>query len=145
MTKFTFVGMPELKAALKALPEKLSAEAGEEIREVAMDAADSIRAAYSRHRVTGNLANGVRVKRKGTATGIPGWQVASTAPHASIFEKGTEARHYITQKNGVKKLVGRMPAAKSFGPIIARYRRFMWDHLITLVTKHGLLVRGDAA
>jgi hypothetical protein len=82
-------------------------------------------------------------KKRGTQYG-PAYQVASTAPHATIFEKGTQVRSYVTKKNGVKKLVGAMPAAKIFGPVMERHRRFMWDGLYTLLRKHGLIVSGAA-
>lgn len=144
MTKFTFIGLEELKAALKSLPTDLRDEANEEIRDIAMTAGDAVRAAYSRHRVTGNLVKGVKVRKVSTGQYGVAYKVESTAPHATIFERGTEARHYITE-NGVKHLTGRMPAFNIFGPIMGRHRRFLFDRLGTLLTKHGLLVRGDVA
>lgn len=144
MTKFTFVGLAEFKVALKSLPDTLATEAGDIIREEAEGAGQAVRSAYNRHRVTGSLENHVVVKKKRSGKYGPAYQVASTAPHATIFEKGTQVRSYVTKKNGVKKLVGAMPAAKIFGPVMERHRRFMWDGLYTLLVKHGLLVSGAA-
>lgn len=144
MTKFTFVGLEELKAEIRALPANLRDEANGIVRDMAETAADSVRAGYSSHVVTRNLLKGVRTKKKSTGAYGVSYQVASTAPHATIFERGTQARHYIT-KNGKKHLTGRMPAFNIFGPVMARHRRFLFDELWTLLTKHGLLVRGDAA
>lgn len=151
MTKFTFVGLEELKVELRKLPADLRDEANGIIRDTANSAADSVRAEYGRSRsktrvvLTYNLRNGVKVTKQPSGPYGAAYKVASTAPHATWIEKGTEVRHYITQKNGVKKLVGRMPGYNIFGPIMARNRRFLFDELWTLLVKHGLLVRGDAA
>lgn len=139
--KFTFVGLEDLKAELRNLPANLTAEANEIVRDTAESAGDSVRARYSQHVVTGNLMRGVRVKKVAAGKHGVSYRVASTGFLSSIFEKGTEARHYITV-NGKKKLVGKMPAFNIFGPIMARKRRAMWDELWTLLTKHGMKVSG---
>lgn len=144
MTKFTFVGLAEFKAALKSLPDDLARDADEIIRDQADSAAGAVRSRYSHHRVTGTLANSVVVKKLRATKYGPRYQVASTAPHATLFERGTVVRHYVTKKNGVQKLVGAMPAANIFGPVMVRYRRYMWDDLESLLRKHGLLVSGAA-
>lgn len=143
MTKFTFPGLEELKAELREMPASMTTEAGDLIRDTAQIAADLVRSEYSRHVVTGNLRKGVRVKKQTSGRYGVRYQVASTGHLATIFEKGTEARHYITQKNGVKKLVGRMPKFNIFGPIMARHRRYMWAGLSLLLTTKGLKVSGE--
>lgn len=143
MTKFTFIGLDAFKVDLSKLPADLTSDARDIVRDNAEEAAAAVRGAYGRHVLTGNLLRGVRVKKKAAGTHGAAYKVESTAPHATIFERGTEVRHYITQKNGVEKLVGAMPAFNIFGPIMARYRRFMWLDLWNLLKKHGLIVSGD--
>lgn len=144
MTKFTFVGLEELMTEMRNLPTNLRDEANDLIRGQADSAADSVRARYNKHILTGNLVRGVRVRKLDAGPYGARYQVASTAPHATWIEKGTEVRHYITQKNGVKKLVGRMPGYNIFGPIMGRHRRFLFDELWVLLQRHGFIVRGAA-
>jgi hypothetical protein len=141
-TKFNFIGLDQFKADLRNLPAALTTDSDGVVQDNAENAGDAVRAAYRRHVLTGTLANGVRVKKKRAGKYGTAYLVESTSPLATIFEKGTEVRHYITVK-GKTKLVGRMPAFNLFGPIMARHRRFMWLDLWRLLRKHGLLVSGD--
>lgn len=142
-TKFTFLGMNEFKIDLANLPATLTSEASDLVREHAEDAGAFVRAAYGRHVLTGNLRKGVRVKKKAARKYGAVYKVESSAPHATIFERGTEVRHYITKKNRVRKLVGPMPAFNIFGPIMGRQRRLLGLDLWHLLRKHGLRVIGD--
>lgn len=132
-------GLDELKLALQTLPTDL-AEFGSEIVDGAADrAAWEIRAAYPAR--TGNLRKGVKLRSVRRGALVVGTQVINTAPHATIFEAGTQARHYFTTR-GVKHLTGAMPPGRVFVPIVVRRRRGMYDQLRSLLERFGLLVSG---
>lgn len=135
-------GLDELRAALRALPAALAAEAEAIVTRHAEAAAESIRATYDAHRVTGNLAKGVSTRSLAAGRFGVAVQVRSSARHVHFFERGTEVRHYITQKNGTKKLVGRMPALPTFVPAMRRERAAMWAEIAALLSEHGLTVTG---
>jgi hypothetical protein len=67
-----------------------------------------------------------------------------TNPHplANIFEKGTEARHYITKKHGVTHLTGKMPKGNVFIPAVMRRRREFQERITALIESHGFTVTG---
>lgn len=136
-----FDGLEEFKADLRRLPEELAEEGGAIVENHAEEAAAAIKQSYPR--VTGNLREGMEVEHFHTPFGTTS-VVRNRAPHAFIFENGTEARHYFTD-GGVKKEVGRMPPGHVFVPIIIRYRRRMNDALKALMTDKGLEVLDDAA
>lgn len=132
-------GLDEFKRELFGLPEDLGAEADRIVDATANAAAEEIRAGYGSHRVTGNLQDHVFVSRldrgKVTAARI----VKNTAPHAFIFENGTQARHTDLGANR-----GAMPPGHVFVPVIVRRRRAMNEELKALLVSKGLTVTGDA-
>lgn len=142
-TKFTFTGLEELKADLRALPDNLKAEGATIVIRAAESAAQEIRGAYQAHAYSGNLAAGV--SQSVTDAGPYGINavVKSSAPLAIIFENGTEARHYITRR-GVTHRTGRMPPFHVFIPAIIRRRRAMYEQLKALLARAGLTVTGNA-
>ena len=88
--------------------------------------------------VTGNLRAGLgQDAPEETPTSIR-VGLRSTAPHAMIYEYGTEQRQ---TKLGYAR--GRMPAAKVFVPTVMRERREMVRTIVALVEAEGLTVRGD--
>lgn len=141
-SRFVFTGLDGLKKELMALPENLTGEGGHIVEGSANGAATSVRSQYASHRVTGTMQSRVLVEtRKSKQFGVAA-TVKSTAPHAHLFEKGTQARHYIT-RNGVKHLLGRMPPANIFIPTIIRYRRAMFENLKDMLRRNGLQVSGE--
>ena len=134
--------MEELKDALRTMPQTFATEGDHRAEEAAAGAAVAVRQAYARHWVTGALAKRVTVGRyrKGRARG---WIVKSTAPHAWMFEHGTQTRQYVT-KAGATHLTGAMPAHPTFEPTMPRYRKPMYRALIDMLKRAGLLVTGDA-
>jgi Bacteriophage HK97-gp10, putative tail-component len=131
---FIWEDLDALKAALRQLPEALAAEGAEIVERVAHEAKDEIYAAYPR--VTGNLRDGLAVTTQ--SLGSVGVQatVVNNAPHAWIFEHGTEVRY--TDK-GVPR--GRMPPGHVFIPIMQRRRRAMEREDFTeLLERAGLEV-----
>lgn len=133
----SLVGMMELRAALRNLPETLTAEAATIVDNAANQAKAEVYGAYPTG-PTGNLKRGLRVthnagRRFGTQA-----IVRSGAPHASIFEFGTQRR---TTDRGANR--GRMPAApesEAMIPIAMRVRRRMVRDLVALVRRAGFQV-----
>ena len=128
-----FDGMAELRAALRNLPADLAAEGVEIIMARGEEATAEIIAEYPTW--TGNLRKGVKLTRRPSPFGGVAI-VKSSAPHAHLFEYGTQARHNSFGANR-----GFMPAGNIFAPIMMRVRRAMVDDLIGLLKRAGLEVR----
>jgi Bacteriophage HK97-gp10, putative tail-component len=132
--KLSWIGLDELKAFLRNLPVELTEVAVAIVSEAADSAAAEIKAAYPEGD-TGNLRRGVRVASKSFRFGVYR-QVRSTAPHAYIFETGTQVRQNKQQQNR-----GFMPGANIFVPVVQRKRREMYDDLALIIAERGLSVR----
>jgi Bacteriophage HK97-gp10, putative tail-component len=130
-------GDKELEAALRALPRDLSLDAERLILAAADTAAAEIRAAYPE--VTGNLKGGVRVVTTGSEFATRS-RVISSAPHAHLFEYGTEARQTSL---GYDR--GGYPGRHVFWPIVERWQKALKGTLIDLVKATGLRVTDHAA
>jgi Bacteriophage HK97-gp10, putative tail-component len=142
-TSVTWVGLDELKAFLKTLPDDLTEDAMEMIRGTGHAALADIRAAYPVW--TGTLQRGLRVTEAKTGRYAGAIRVRSTAPHSSLFEKGTKPRRAFTRDGKwMKKPANRgfMPAAGIFVPIAMRHRARMWLLLKQLVRAQGFVVNG---
>jgi hypothetical protein len=140
----TWIGLAELRAALKNLPAELTGNAAGIVRTAAATAAADIRAAYPEGE-TGNLRKGVRVSDKGGGVHTVRSVVRSTAPHAFLYEYGTQTRQtkagagrgWMFKKFGLGPRVG----ANVFVPIVERTRRQMFEALLPVLEKSGLDVR----
>lgn len=131
-------GLDELRAALRDLPNDLTAEASGIVQSSANEAAEDIREGYRGHRRSGNLEGGVVVTRVDAGKHSAGAIVKNKAKHAALFENGTQARHTAIGANR-----GSMPPAHVFVPRVIRHRRAMYDRLKGLLERHGLKVGGD--
>lgn len=141
---FVWNGLVEAQAELRQFPATLTTEATAIVERTATEAVSEIKAAYPA--VTGtSLRDRTSVSRT-SGNGL--FQVAAviknTSPLASIFENGTQARHYITSKRGVIHLTGRIPPLHVFIPRVIRARRVLQSRLATMLERHGFLVRVDA-
>lgn len=141
MMKLTITGAEELRAALRQLPAELAAEAGAIVAGAAERTAAAARSAYESHRHTGALAEGVSVIRAGGSPLAAVYRVRSGSRLAVIFERGTQARHYVTVR-GRTHVTGRMPAARVLVPAAERARAAMMADLVALVERAGLTVTG---
>lgn len=139
--RFVFDGLAELRAQLRQLPAELTVEASRIVEANANTAAVDIRTSYGQHAVTSHLQRGLVVTHVDQGKYSAGALVKSTAPHATIFERGTAARHYITV-NGVTHETGTMPAFNIFVPAMIRARRRMFTALADLLRRKGLEVSG---
>lgn len=129
-------GVDELKAGLLKMTPEMAGEAVPIVFGSANGAKVEIVATYPAR--TGNLRRRVYVTQRSgefSATAV----VKNPAPHASIFENGTQARHNALGANR-----GSMPAGHVFVPAVIRWRRTMYARLKALLERHGLLVTGDA-
>jgi hypothetical protein len=131
-----FEGLEALKAKLRALPEDLASEAQGLVEQTAHEAATAIQRAYPRR--TGTLRNRVYVTHFPQGRFSAGAVVKNTAPHAALFESGTQARHTAIGANR-----GAMPPGHIFIPAMQRARRAMWDRLKALMERHDLDVSGQ--
>ena len=140
--QLTLHGVEELREALRNLPAELAGEAGHLVLGAANGAAVDVRANYGRHRRTGDLQDKVTVAPLATGALTAGAKVTSGSRLATIFEYGTQARHYVTVAGHTHR-TGRMPPFHAFVPPVVRARRRMQQDLIDLLTRHGLQVTGD--
>src|SRR5580765_4811342 len=130
----------EFKNTLRKLPAELTEEAGAIIRRHANIAAGQIRAAYPSGG-TGNLARGLTVEDTGGKRFGVVVRVKNRAPHAWMYENGTQTRAYTGDwKHG--KNVGAARPQHTFLPIAIRQRKQMEGELKAMNERHGLTVSG---
>ena len=125
--RFQFTGLRELKADLRRLPAELRDEGRAIVVDAANAAADELRSKYPEG-PTGNLRRGVRVVQatEQTKFGIA-MKVKSVAPHAIIYERGSELRRY----RGASR--GKMRPTHLFARTLSKHRREMYERLAELV------------
>jgi hypothetical protein len=143
-------GLDELRTALRNLPEDLATQAAVVVSAVAMQDAQETKIDYPirqtgthpgyRRKTTyfppGNLRKGVTVSDKSTRF-TARFVVRSGAPHAWLFEHGTEGRQR-RNKQGANR--GAMPAAPESEKMIVkaiRSRQRMKAQLIEIVKAAG--------
>lgn len=131
-------GLNELRDALKAMPEECAGEAGHLLDGAANGAYVDISGAYPSR--TGNLRKGMRLNKAMKRGLVVGAEVKNIAPHANIFELGTQARHTSLGANR-----GSMPPGRVFVPRIIKARRRLTQDLKDMVARTtGAVVTGDA-
>ena len=135
-------GLEEFKAQLRSTPEHLRGEATHVVEGRANGAAVLIRAGYGAHRVTGNLQESVEVRHEHSAHGARS-VVAATAPHAHLFEFGTQARKRASGAE-TGAMWSRTPPVPVFIPAMDRERRGMYGDLKAMLQRAGFEVSGDA-
>lgn len=136
MTGLTFTGLDELRAAMRELPETLTAEASHIIEAAANGAAADIKAAYPVR--TGNLLDHLTVTHFDQGRYVAAALVKNTSKHAWLVENGSQARHTAIGANR-----GSMPPAHVFVPRVMRARRRMYEELVALLERNGLTVGSD--
>jgi hypothetical protein len=130
-------GLSELRDALRALPADMATEAGVIVREAAETTAAQIKAVYPVG-PTGNLRRGVAVSND--TRGVAALAIVkSRAPHAHLWEYGTQVRRTNRSFNR-----GRMPSptGDTLVSIAQRVRRGMYQRLVALVERAGFTVSG---
>lgn len=144
MNGFVFEGLDELRAALQALPAELTDEASALVFDAGNAAADTVRAIYERHEVTGHLANAVSVAAQTTGEYGAGVVIRVNDPIAFLFDNGSQARHKV-KGSSTGAMWGHTPPTHAFSGTMARGRRAMWGSLAAMLVSHGLVVSGDLA
>jgi hypothetical protein len=127
-----------LRAALRALPEELTDEAGAIVEANANEAARRTEQGYPQG-PSGRLRRGVKLEREHAGRFGVQMRLRSKAPHSHIFERGTQARRTA---NGANR--GKMPAAdqsQRMIPIVVRRRKVMTEALKNLVRRAGFQVQ----
>jgi phage gpG-like protein len=129
------------------LPKELNAEGFAIVQENTEGAASEIRLKYpGKHSIprhgtwpqqttSGNLRD--RVKTSYPSSTILIGTVKSTAPHAGLYEFGTQTRH--TDSGATR---GASPPHPVTVPTARKYRRKMETELIAMVQRHGLETSG---
>lgn len=154
MASVTWTGLDELRAQLQRMPAELTGEASGIVTDAAASAKAEIVGIYEQHRVTGNLAKRVTMGPSGgRETQLSGHfgvaiVVKSTAPHAWLFDNGSQARHYITktgQPHDTGKMWGRTPPTHAFVRTMIKHRRRMYSRLADMLRRSGLIVSGEEA
>lgn len=130
--RLVFDGLDELRAELRKLPQTLATEASAIVQQAASEA-DAI---YARgiHDKTGKLRRGVTQKVESSRAGVA-VVVRSGAPHAYIYDNGTQPRQTSQGWNR-----GQMPARSESDrmvPIAIAARRRMYAGLAALLVHHG--------
>jgi len=131
---FTWDGLDELLAALRAMPAELTGEAGHIVEGTLNAAAGEIKAGYP----PGELQDKLEWDVTTNGFGVIG-VIKNTSPVAWLFEHGTQARHTAL---GLDR--GAAPAAHAFVPPILRQRQKMYEAFKALLDRHGLVVSGEA-
>lgn len=139
--RLTFPGLDALKAQLRALPADLTGEASHIVEGSANAAAAEIKAGY--HVATGNLRDHLVVTHQDIGRFAAGAVVKNTAPHAWLYDNGSQARHWASGKS-TGTMWGHTPPTHLFVGTIIRWRRRMYGELKDLLVRKGLAVSGDA-
>jgi hypothetical protein len=135
--------LEELKQALAHMPQALAGESDKIVEGTANGAAVAVRQVYGQHRVTGYLQGHVHVTRFDKGKVAVGWLVKSTAPHAWLFDNGTQVRHKASGAS-TGQMWGQTPPTHVFVRTMGRFRRGMYEQLKGVLVRAGLLVSGDA-
>jgi len=120
-------GLQEFKAALMELPTYLGARAAPMVVQHGREAQAAIVAAYPE--VTGNLRRGVRLTVLASGPHGASVRVASTAPHAWLYEHGRCRWGQVSN-----------PPAFVLIPTMERTRRALYAQLGALMRNAGLTV-----
>ena len=130
-------GLDELRAVLKGMPMILAPQVKALGNAHASAAASTLRATYPIG-PTGNLRAGVRLEQR-AAKGGSATVLVSAAPHAWIYERGTELRE---TRAGWKR--GRMKPSNAFASVVGPARRRLVADLSALLTARGFEVKDVA-
>lgn len=135
--RFTWSGLEELKAQLRALPSELGVEAAHIVEGRANGAAAIIKRGYPSR--SGDLRDELDVEHTRSAFGARS-TVINRSKHAAPFDRGSETVRITTA--GISR--GKMPPNPIFTQTIIRERRAMYGDLAELLRRKGLTVTGDA-
>ena len=134
---FQWEGVKELIAQFETLAPDLTTASTPIVELAARVAKDTIYTGYPTY--TGNLKKGLTITEVNEPTRMS-CTVINKAPHAWLFERGSQARH-----NAIGANRGSMPANPLFSSTMMRTRRALYTALVPqLVDQFGLTVTGVA-
>jgi hypothetical protein len=141
--RFVFEGLDELKEALRTLPAALAEDAASYVEASAHEAEQAIRQVYEAHEHTGNLAAHLSIATASSDYGASA-RIKNTAPHAWMFENGTQARHWAGGK-GTGRMWGQTPQPPThvFVRTLMKHRAQMYNRLRAVLERQGLEVTGS--
>lgn len=140
--RIVFRGLEELKAELRALPAELASEAGNVVEGTAIEASATVHAEYERHRVTGELADSLKVLHVSAGQFGAAYVVKATSKIAWLFDNGSQARHWLSGKS-TGAMWGKTPPTHVFVKTMTRARTKMYQTLKGVVERKGLVVTGE--
>jgi hypothetical protein len=134
---FQWTGVQELIAQFATLAPDLTTAATPIVELSARVAKDTIYTGYPTR--TGNLKKGLAITEVNESTRMS-CTVINKAPHAWLFERGSQARH-----NAIGANRGSMPANPLFSSTMMRTRRALYTALVPhLAEQFGLKIDGVA-
>lgn len=137
-------GLDEYKALLRQLPEACNVEAGHAVEEAVNRAYTTVSEVYGAHRFTGNLQKGLKIATLNKGAYGTGRILRSTAPHAWLFDNGSQARHWLSGKS-TGRMWGKTPPTHVFVQTVIRERRRLYDRVKDMLRRKGAVVTGEAA
>jgi hypothetical protein len=136
----TFVvwnGLNEYREELRQLPEACTGEAAHIVEAGANGAYVTISAVYGAHHFTGTLQKRLTLSPlKVSGQFTTGLKLTSGSPIAWLFDNGSQARHYVTEK-GVTHVTGRMPPSHIFSSTVGKTKRAIVQNLKDMVMRRG--------
>lgn len=139
--RLTFDGLAELRRELKNLPQEMTGEARHEVEAAANGAASEIKRGYPA--ISGRLRDGVIVTHLDPGPFGAGAEVKNTAPHAWLYDNGSQARHWISGKS-TGRMWGHTRPTHHFVRNAIKARKRMYERLKAMIARKGFVVSGDA-
>ena len=127
---FEWVGLKELMAELRTLPDALTDDAAAIVIGAATAAKNEIAAAYPVR--TGTLRDSMTVETQSGGRFGAKAAVTNTSKYAGWFERGTTTRQTALGANR-----GAMPPGNVFVPRVVKHRQQMYRDLGAMVEGHG--------
>lgn len=153
-------GLDAFREQLRNAPEAFAEEAGPVVIGAATEAKDELGAAYpvrqtglrpGPHRKSpwyapGGLKNRITVRTLSEGRFGAGAVVKNSAPHAWLYDNGSQARHYVTGSGKTHEtgaMFEKRPPTHLFVKTVIRKRREMYQALKAMVERSNLTVSGD--
>jgi len=124
-------GMKEYQDEIRKMPEDCRREAANLIEAGVNSAYATVKRVYEAHRFTGTLSNRLTISVKPC-----GFTLRSASPLAWLFDNGSQARHYVTER-GKTHLTGRMPATHIFSRTVGFTRRKLSQQFREMLFRRG--------
>ena len=135
-TTAVWTGLEEYRAQLRAMPRECVNEAARIVEGAANAAYVKVSTVYGNHRYTGRLQDRLKIVTINAGELRTGKDLRSNAPHAWLFDNGTQARHWKSGKS-TGKMWGHTPPTHIFVRTVVAERRRATQKLKDMVLRHG--------